>query len=292
MGTDVYINGQFLPKAEAKISVFDHGLLYGDGVFEGIRAYRGRVFRLEQHLDRLWDSADRISLDLPMSRQEMAEAIKTTLRHNQLHDAYVRLVVTRGRGDLGLDPRRCSNPSTIIITDRIEIFDQEDYEKGVSLVVVEMRRSAHNGINPSVKSLNYLSSIVAKIEANRAGGTEALMLNTDNYVAECTAENIFLVSSGGLVTPPPEAGILQGITRQVVLECAQHLGVPVSERLFDVQELYEADECFITGTAAEVAPVTQIDGRPIGDGGPGVLTTRLCHAFREVTQSEGVPVYD
>jgi len=292
VGTEVYINGQFFPEAEARISVFDHGLLYGDGVFEGIRAYGGRIFRLEQHLDRLWQSAERIGLELPLSRQEMTEAIKATLRRNQLHDGYVRLLVTRGVGDLGLDPRRCPNPSVIIITGMIRIFDQEIYEEGISLVLVDMRRSAHDGINPSVKSLNYLSSVVAKIQANQVGGSEGLMLNTDGYVAECTAENIFLVSNGGLLTPPPDAGILQGVTRQVVLECAQHLGIPAAERLFRAQELYEADECFITGTAAEVASVTSIDGRPIGHGVPGPVTARLRQAFREVIQREGLPIYD
>ncbi|MFQ6132287.1 MAG: branched-chain-amino-acid transaminase [Armatimonadota bacterium] len=292
MSADVYIDGQFHPKEEAKISVFDHGLLYGDGVFEGIRAYDGRIFRLEAHLDRLWDSADSIGLELPVSRREITEALKATLRHNGLRDAYVRLVVTRGIGDLGLDPRRCSEPSLIIITDAIQMFGRELYETGVALVLASMRRSARDGVNPSVKCLNYLGSIVAKIEANRAGATEALMLNTDDYVAECTAENIFFVKDGGLVTPPGDAGILRGVTRQVVLECAERLGLPAAERLFKPDELCNADECFITGTAAEVVPVATVDGQAIGDGVPGPVTDRLSRAFRQVTQSEGTPIYE
>ncbi len=292
MAEVVYIDGRFVPAEEAAIPVFDHGLLYGDGVFEGIRAYDGRIFRLEQHLDRLYWSAERIGLAIPLGRPALTEAVRETLRRNDGRDAYVRLVVTRGRGDLGLDPRRCGKPSVIIITGGIEIFNPASTAQGIEIAPVRMRRCARDGLDPRVKSLNYLASIVAKVEANAMGAQEGLLLNGDGYVAECTAENIFMVRGGELVTPPEDAGILRGVTRDVVLECAVRLGLPSDERLFTVEELCEAEECFLTGTAAELVPVAKVGDFRLPDEVPGPVTRRLCEAFREVTQSEGVPIYD
>jgi branched-chain amino acid aminotransferase len=283
LGLKVYINGKLFEKAEARISVYDHGLLYGDGVFEGIRVYNGSIFRCEEHVDRLFASARAIALDMPMSRQEVAEAIRYTLDANGLEDAYIRLVVTRGVGSLGLDPYECTDPQVIIIADTISLYPPEYYENGLELVTVPTVRNHPNAINPRIKSLNYLNNILAKIECIQAGLAEAIMLNKDGYVAECTGDNIFIVKDGGLATPPVHAGILEGITRQVVMELAAGAGMDVVERDMTRFDLYVADECFLTGTAAEIVPVVRIDSRQIGDGKPGPITLKLLEMFRDQT---------
>ncbi|ADL07635.1 branched-chain-amino-acid transaminase [Thermosediminibacter oceani] len=291
MSIQVYINGSYFPKEEAKISVFDHGFLYGDGVFEGIRAYDGRVFRLRQHIDRLYSGARAIMLDIPLSKDEMVEVVLETLRRNRLRDAYIRLVVSRGEGDLGLDPRKCSKPTIICITDKIVLYPQKMYEEGLEIITAATRRNTPEGVNPQVKTLNYLNNIMAKIEANQAGVMEALMLNTDDYVAECTGDNIFIVKDGVLITPPTYSGILIGITRNAIIELAQKLGIKVEEKLFTRYEVYAADECFLTGTAAEAIPVVKVDGRVIGDGKPGTITRRLLEAFKELVRTDGEKIY-
>lgn len=291
MGEWVYLNGEFVRKNEAKISVFDHGFLYGDGVFEGIRAYGGRVFRLQSHLQRLWESAKAIALKIPLSKEKLTEKVLESLRKNKLKDAYIRLVVSRGEGDLGLDPRKCPHPQIIIITDKISIYPEELYEKGLEIAVVSTRRNIPSTLNPRIKSLNYLNNILAKIEANLQGLPEAIMLNKDGYVAECTGDNIFIVEGEILVTPPIWVGALKGITRDVVIELAQKEGISVQERTFTPAALYASDECFLTGTAAEVIPVTKVDGRAIGDGVAGPITKRLIKKFRELTKKEGTPIY-
>ncbi|MBC7104972.1 MAG: branched-chain-amino-acid transaminase [Firmicutes bacterium] len=291
MGLVIYLNGRFVPQEEAVVSVFDHGLLYGDGVFEGIRAYQGRVFRLREHIDRLYESAKSIALEIPLSRGEMQEVVLETLRRNRLRDGYIRLVVSRGVGDLGLDPRKCSKPTVFCIAASIQLYPQEYYERGLEVITVATRRNVAEAINPRIKSLNYLNNILAKIEANLAGVPEAIMLNNDGYVAEATGDNVFIVKNGSLFTPPPYAGLLEGITRNAVMELARARGVPVHETLFTRHDLYVADECFLTGTAAEVIPVVKIDGRTIGEGRPGRLTTLLIRDFRELTGRDGVPIY-
>lgn len=292
MGEWVYLNGEFVRKNEAKVSVFDHGFLYGDGVFEAMRAYGGRVFKLQSHLQRLWESAKAIALKIPLSREKLTEKVLETLRKNKLKDAYVRLVVSRGEGDLGLDPRKCSHPQIIIITDKISIYPEELYEKGLEIAVVSTRRNIPSALNPRIKSLNYLNNILAKIEANLQGLPEAIMLNKDGYVAECTADNIFIVEGEALVTPPTWVGALKGITRDVVIKLAQKEGISVQERTFTPAALYTSDECFLTGTAAEVIPVTKVDGRAIGNGIAGPITKRLIKKFRELTKEEGTPIYN
>ncbi len=285
MGLKVYVSGELKEKEDACISVYDHGLLYGDGVFEGIRAYGGRVFRCEQHIDRLFDSAKGIALDIPMSKNEVHEAILHTLHSNGLTDAYIRVVVTRGAGTLGLDPTKCSGPGVIIITDSITLYPREMYENGLEVVTVPTTRTAHSALSPKIKSLNYLNNILAKIEAKQAGVIEAIMLNSEGYVAECTGDNIFIVSGGVVVTPPPEAGILEGITREVVMNLAREAGIKVEQRQLTRFDLYVSQECFLTGTAAEVIPVVRIDSRAIGDGTPGAITRRLLEMFRRETRS-------
>jgi branched-chain amino acid aminotransferase len=291
MGLIIYLNGRFVPQEEAVVSVFDHGLLYGDGVFEGIRAYHGRVFRLREHIDRLYESAKSIALDIPLSREEMQEVVLETLRRNRLHDGYIRLVVSRGVGDLGLDPRKCSKPTIFCIAASIQLYPEEYYERGLEVITVATRRNVAEALNPRIKSLNYLNNILAKIEANLAGVPEAIMLNNEGYVAEATGDNVFIVKNGSLVTPPSYAGLLEGITRNAVIELARARAIPVHETLFTRHDLYVADECFLTGTAAEVIPVVRIDGRTIGDGKPGKLTALLIRDFRELTRREGVPIY-
>jgi branched-chain amino acid aminotransferase len=287
----VYINGQFVPAAEARISVFDHGLLYGDGVFEGIRAYNGRVFRLDEHLQRLYDSAKAILLDIPLSLEQMRDAVLESLRRNDLSDGYLRLVVTRGPGDLGLDPRKCRGRATVfIIADSIELYPQEFYERGLEVMTVVTRRNLPEAVNPAIKSLNYLNNVLAKIEVAHAGLLEGIMLNHEGYVAEATGDNIFLYSDGRLITPPPSVGILKGITRGAVIELAAELGIPVSEERFTRYVVYTAQECFLTGTAAEIIPVVVVDGRRIGEGTPGPVTRRLMERFHALTRSEGVPI--
>ena len=263
MGLKIYINGQILPQEEARISVFDHGLLYGDGVFEGIRAYNGKIFTLDQHLDRLYNSATAIALKIPITKAEMADAIKKTMEANNQADSYIRLVVTRGVGKLGLDPNKCSMPQVIIIADTIELYPKALYEKGLDIVTVATIRNHFSALDPKIKSLNYLNNILAKIESIQAGAGEALMLNKDGYVAECAGDNIFIFKDDTLLTPPAGAGILIGITRNVVMELATKMGIQVKEELMTRYDLYIADECFLTGTAAEIIPVVKIDGRVI-----------------------------
>lgn len=287
MGTVVYINGRILSKEQAVISVFDHALLYGDGVFEGIRAYNGTAFRLEAHLERLYESAHAIALEIPLSRQEMADAVRQTLEASGGEASYIRLIVTRGVGDLGLDPQKCGRPQVIIIADRIELYPAELYQRGLRTVTVATMRNHPNALNPRIKSLNYLNNILAKIEALRSGCTEAIMLNKDGFVAECTGDNIFIVKGKALLTPPEHAGILVGVTRQVVMELAGAAGVTPAEKDLSRFDLYVADECFLTGTAAEIVPVVSIDGRDIGKGRPGPVTLRLRELFREQTSRSG-----
>ena len=287
----VYINGEYFPKDQAKISVFNHGFLYGDGIFEGIAAYGGRVFKLEEHLKRLWESAKAIDLEIPLSREELKGRLLETLRKNKLKDAYIRLVVSRGEGDLGLDPRKCPHPDVIIIADKINIYPEEFYKKGLEVVIVSTRRNIPSALNARIKSLNYLNNILAKLEANLQGVPEGIMLNKDGYVAECTADNIFMVKDGHLITPPPWIGILKGITQDTIMDLAREEGIPVEEKIFTPVALYSSEECFLTGTAAEVMPVTKIDGRVIGDGMPGPITKKLMIKFRELTGREGTPIY-
>jgi branched-chain amino acid aminotransferase len=286
MGLKVYISGKLYDKEDAKISVYDHGLLYGDGVFEGIRSYGGRVFRLQQHLDRLYESARAIRLEIPMTKEALAAAVIETLKVNGISDGYIRLVITRGAGYLGLDPRKTSNPQVIIITDHIELYPAELYEKGLSIITASTIRTHPNAVSPRIKSLNYLNNILAKIEAVDAGAPEALMLNTKGEVAECTGDNIFLLRHGTLTTPPTDAGILEGITRGAVMELALQAGHSVREAALTRHDVYTADECFLTGTAAEVIPVVKCDGRPIGTGQPGPITRDLRRRFVELTRRD------
>ena len=287
----IYIDGEFLPKSEAKVSVFDHGLLYGDGVFEGIRSYNGRVFKLDEHLERLYDSAKSIMLQIPIPIETMKETVLETLRRNHLSEAYIRLVVTRGVGDLGLDPDKCPKPSIIIIADKIALYPQKFYEDGLEIVTVSVRRNYSEAINPRIKSLNYLNNILAKIEGKQSGAVEVLMLNTEGYVVECSGDNIFWVKNEVIVTPPVHIGILDGVTRNSVIDLARDAGMQVEERVFTRHDLYIADECFLTGTAAEVIPVVKIDQRAIGDGQPGKVTEKLIAAFRQYAHRTGTPIY-
>lgn len=285
MGLKIYLNGQIVPQENAKISVFDHGLLYGDGVFEGIRAYHGKIFTLDEHLDRLYDSATAISLKIPITKAEMAEAIKQTMKANNLTDSYIRLVVTRGVGKLGLDPNKCATPQIIIIADTIELYSKALYEKGLDIVTVTTIRNHFSALDPKIKSLNYLNNILAKIESIQSGAGEALMLNKDGYVAECAGDNIFIFKDNILRTPPSSAGILVGITRNVVMKLAAEMGVQVREELMTRYDLYIAEECFLTGTAAEIIPVVKIDGRTIGTGKPGKITLDLLKRYRDLTKN-------
>ena len=280
----VYIDGRFLPRSEAKISVYDHGLLYGDGVFEGIRAYNGLVFKLDEHIERLYHSAKSIELDIPMSQKDMKKTILETIRRNGLRDAYVRVVVTRGVGDLGLDPRKCPTPSVIIIADRITLWK----EKSLKAVTASTRRNALTALNPMIKSLNYLNNILAKLEANRANVSEAIMLNQQGLVCEGTGDNIFIVKDKVIATPPPSASILVGVTRNAVIELAAKEGLRVEQRDITVHELYNADEAFFTGTAAEVTPLVEVDGRRVGNGEPGPITRKLMEKFNGIKES-GTP---
>ncbi|MEW6397858.1 MAG: branched-chain-amino-acid transaminase [Bacillota bacterium] len=281
----IYFNGQLVPPEEARVSVFDHGLLYGDGIFEGIRAYEGRVFKMEEHLVRLYESARAIMLAIPIDVEQMGAAIYRTMEANGLRDAYIRLVVTRGVGDLGLDPRKCTSPNVVIIADHIALYPAELYEQGLRAMTASTQRVGVNALNPRVKSLNYLNNILAKLDALQAGYPEAILLNPEGYVVEATGENIFILRRGVLVTPPAFVGILEGITRNAVMELARGMGIPVEEKLFCRHDLYVADECFLTGTACEIMPVVEVDGRPVGTGKPGSVTARLTAAFRELTRS-------
>jgi len=291
MQLQIYIDGQFYPESEAKVSVFDHGLLYGDGIFEGIRFYNGRVFKLDEHLERLWDSARALMLTIPMTIKEMEAATLETIRKNGLRDGYIRLVVTRGKGNLGLSPDRCPKASVIIIAATIQLYPPEAYERGMTIVTCATRRTAPAALSPAVKSLNYLNNIMAKIEANMTGADEGLMLNEEGYVAECTGDNIFIVKRGEIYTPPVYAGSLRGITWQAVLDIAAELGLKVTVQQLTRYDLYTADEFFLTGTAAEVIAAVKLDNRIIGDGKPGPITNRIIARFRELTQSTGTPIY-
>lgn len=284
MAFKVYINGTLYDKDDAKISVYDHGLLYGDGVFEGMRSYGGKVFRLEQHLERLWNSAKAIWLTIPLSQQEMGRAVNDTLQANGIADGYIRLVVTRGAGSLGLDPNRTANPQVIIITDHITLYPDEFYQNGLEIVTASTIRNHPAALSPRIKSLNYLNNILAKIEGLKAGCFEALMLNHNGEVAECTGDNIFIVRRGELLTPPADAGILEGITRDFVIELARAAGVTAREIALTRHDVYIADECFLTGSAAELIPVVRVDSRPIGDGIPGPVTRDLIERFHHATR--------
>lgn len=291
MSLQIYLDGEFVPKEEAKISVFDHGLLYGDGIFEGIRSYKGKVFKLVEHLDRLYESAKTIMLQIPLSHAEMQAAVLNTLRTNQLKDAYIRLVVTRGEGDLGLDPRKCRKARVIIITDKIALYPRGFYDKGLEVVTVPTRSVPAESLNPQMKSLNYLNNILAKIEAINEGASEALMLNAEGYATECSGDNIFIFRRDKLLTPPTWLGALEGITRNVVMDLAKELGLKVGEEIFTRHEIYNAEECFLTGTAAEIIPVVKVDKRIIGLGEQGKMTGKLCREFRKLTDREGIPIY-
>ncbi len=291
MARMIYLDGRFVPEEEARISVFDHGFLYGDGVFEGIRVYNGRVFELNAHLERLYASARHIMLELPLTYDELVEAVLESCRRNELQNGYIRLVVSRGPGDLGLDPRKCPKPTVVIIADNIQLYPEEVYDRGIELITVSTRKNLPQALNPAVKSLNYLNSILAKVETVRAGLDEGIMLNQQGFVAECTGDNIFIVRDGVVVTPPVSAGILQGVTRRVVIGLATQADIKVREELFTQFDVYNAAECFLTGTAAEIVGVIKVDGRVIGDGTPGPVTRQLTSAFRELTKTAGVPIY-
>ena len=290
MSCVVYMNGELVPEEDAKVTVYDHGFLYGDGAFEGIRVYSGKVFKLHEHLTRLYHSAHAMMISLPITQEEMEQAVMTTLRANGITDGYVRITITRGVG-LGLDPRVCKTPTVIIVTDKLALYPKEMYEEGLQMVTVSTRIPPAQALEPRIKSLGkYVVNIQAKIEANRVGAGEGLMLNTEGYVAEGTGDNIFLVKGEKLVTPPPYVGILEGITRNIIIELARGMGIPTEEHLFTLFDVYVADECFLTGTAAEVIPVVSVDGRIIGTGRPGQMTNRLTQAFRTLTQTEGVQI--
>ena len=282
--TKVYINGKLYDKADAKISVYDHGLLYGDGVFEGIRIYDGKIFRLKEHVDRLFESARAIKLEIPLSPSQMIEANQSTVTANAKKNGYIRPIVTRGAGTLGLDPRKTTDPQVIVIVDDISLYPPELYENGLELATVSTIRNHPNAVNPRIKSLNYLNNILAKIESIQAGCLEALMLNHKGEVAECSGDNIFLVKHGVLRTPPTDSGILEGITRKAVIEVARKAGIQVQEVSITRHDVYIADECFLTGTAAEVIPVVKCDGRTIGNGKPGPVTRQIREGFVQLTR--------
>ena len=285
----IYINGKFYEKENAKISVFDHGLLYGDGVFEGIRAYNRRVFKLKEHIDRLFESGQSIMLKIPLTKEQLIKAVVQTIIANKLDNAYIRLVVTRGEGDLGLDPRKCYKGATvIIIADKVALYPQKLYQEGLTIVTVPTVRNLPEALNPQIKSLNYLNNILAKIEAANAGCDEAIMLDALGYVAECTGDNIFVAKNGHLYTPPQCMGTLRGITRDSILEIARKNKITAHEHVITRHEVYISDECFLTGTAAEVIPVVKVDGRVIGQGKPGKLTLSLMKKFKELTAKEGI----
>jgi len=284
----IFLNGKLVDKSHATVSVFDHGLLYGDGVFEGIRSYGRLIFKLDEHLDRLFESAKAIELGMPMTRDELTKAVIKTLKANKLEDGYIRLVITRGAGDLGLDPRKCKAATVFIITDKIMFYPDEYYKRGLHVIIAKTKRNLKDALNPQIKSLNYLNNILGKIEAIKAGKEEAIMLSNEGYVAECTGENIFIVKDGMLFTPPPDIGALKGVTRLAVIGIAKKDKITVKEELIKPEDLYAADECFLTGTAAEIVSVTKIDEHVIGDGRSGKLTGKLLKEFRKLTKTEGV----
>ncbi|MYL50085.1 branched-chain-amino-acid transaminase [Halobacillus litoralis] len=287
----IYMSGEYVKKEEAVVSVYDHGFLYGDGVFEGIRVYEGNIFKLDEHLNRLYDSAKSIMLEIPHSKEELEEIIAETVRRNQLETAYIRVVVSRGAGNLGLDPASCANPRLVVIAEALALFPKELYERGVRLASVSSRRNRPDVLPPQVKSLNYLNNILVKMEANQAGVDEALMLNDQGYVTEGSADNIFIVKNGTILTPPTYLGALEGITRNAIIDLAEEKGYKVKEQPFTRHDVYVADEVFLTGTAAEVIAVVEVDQRKVGDGKPGVVTNHLLSEFRKVTTTDGYKVY-
>jgi branched-chain amino acid aminotransferase len=288
----IYIDGKYYAEKDAKISVFDHGLLYGDGIFEGIRAYHGRVFKLAEHVERLFCSARALLLPIPLSREQMTRAVVETCRQNKIRDGYIRLIVTRGVGSLGLNPYKCKKPSVVIIADKIQLYPVEHYERGLDIITVPTVRNLHSALNPAIKSLNYLNNVLAKIEAINGGCEEAIMLNAQGFVAECTGDNIFIVKGRNLMTPPLSAGALYGITRGVVMDLARESSVTVSEPDLTRYDLFNADECFLTGTGAEIISVVKIDGRVIGSGKPGPLTGKLITQYRALTKISGEPIFE
>ncbi|MCR8978804.1 branched-chain-amino-acid transaminase [Brevibacillus laterosporus] len=288
----IYLNGEFVEKENAKISVYDHGFLYGDGIFEGIRVYNGNIFRLQEHIERLYESALSIMLVIPMKIEEMMDAVVETVRKNELRDAYIRLVISRGDGDLGLDPRSCKRANIVIIVEQLRLFPQELYETGLKIVTVPTRRNKPDALNPKIKSLNYLNNVMVRMEASMAGVSEALMLNSEGYVTEGSGDNIFLVKKGVIYTPPTYLGALDGITRQAIMDIARELGYVIKEEPFTRHDVYIADEVFLTGTAAEVISVSEVDARVIRDGKPGPVTKQLLEEFRRYVQEDGVKVYE
>jgi len=287
----IFIDGEFVDREQAKISVFDHGLLYGDGVFEGIRAYNGRIFKLEEHVQRLFDSAKAILLNIPMTAEQLCDACVRCCALNNLHDGYLRLVVTRGVGSLGLNPESCAKPTVIIIADKIQLYSPEVYEKGMRIVTSSTRRVSPAVFSPAIKSLNYLNNILAKIEGQLAGAQEVLMLNEQGYVAECSGDNVFIVKNNVIFTPPIYAGALGGITRRVVIELLHQANMKVVEIQLTRYDVYTAEECFLTGTGAEIVPVVEVDGRTIGNGTPGVVTKSMMDAYRKLTASTGRRIF-
>ncbi|MCK5683211.1 branched-chain-amino-acid transaminase [bacterium] len=287
----IYIDGEYFPKEKASVSVFDHGLLYGDGVFEGIRAYNGKIFKLEEHVERLYFSAKCLMLDIGVSAQEMSNLIVESVRRNELHDAYIRVVVTRGKGDLGIDPRSCPKATIIIIVDTIKLYPQEFYDNGLEVITSSNRRNSVEALNPKIKSLNYLNNIMAKMEGTRAGLHEVIMLNENNYVAECSADNIFIVDKGILKTPYIHLGALEGITRNTIMQIAKESGLKVEESTFTRFDIYGAEEVFLTGTAAEAVPVIKVDGRIVSDGKPGPIFKDLRDKYKEYINSNGTSIY-
>ena len=287
----IYIDGEYYQKDQAKVSVFDHGFLYGDGVFEGIRAYNGRIFKCKEHIDRLYQGAKAVAINIPLTKAELTEALLETCRKNNIKDGYIRLIISRGIGDLGLSPAKCPRPGVIIIADSIALYPEEMYDKGMKVITASTRRNNPASLDPQIKSLNYLNNILAKIEANRAGVPEAIMLNLMGVVCECTADNIFIIKDEVFYTPPIYVGALDGITRAVVIEIAEKMGYKVMEKEFTLFNLYNADEGFFTGTGAEIIGVTEVDGRVIGDGVAGKITKNMMQAFKEYTKNQGEPIY-
>lgn len=288
---EIYIDGTWCPREQAKVSVFDHGLLYGDGVFEGIRIYNRRIFRLEAHLDRLYASAQALALAVPLDRDALARVVCEAVRRNRQEDGYIRLIVTRGVGDLGIDPLTCPQPSIVVIVTDIRVYPRELYAAGINVMTSATRQVSHEAVDPRVKSLNYLKNILGKIDAQRAGAHEAILLNAGGFIAECTADNLFVVRGGRLLTPSPQDGALEGITRGAVLELATEAGIAATEVHLTRYDVYTADECFVTGTGAELMPVAQLDGRCIGAVTPGPVTSRLTEAFHALVRHEGEPVW-
>jgi len=290
MSQQIYIDGAWVSREDAKVSIFDHGLLYGDGVFDSVRSYDGRLFKLDEHVNRLYLSAKGIGLDIGIPKAKFTEQVIESIRRNNLRDAYVRLVVTRGPGDLGIDPRKCTKSTIIILADKITIYPEETYKRGLRVIIASTRRTPPDSLNGKIKSLNYLNNIIAKLEHIHTGMDESLMLNHEGYLVEGTVENIFLVKGKKLLTPPCHIGALEGITRQTTIDLAPSVGLSAEEALLTANDLYTADECFLTGTGAELVPVVQVDGRAIGDGKPGPVTQKMLAAYREYTKQVGIPI--